>query len=248
MVEICSTSTSSEYLPSCSHRNYSLSEQIYTPVEIGQSGDIYSIAFYNIGAERTRNWDVYLKHTTKSSFTSNNDWEYVHPSYLLFSGEVTMAANQWTVINFDSPFSYNGTDNLMVVVDDNTGSYEYENERRVKYLVFYAPGQSIEVDYDYENFDPQHPGDIYVYSNTVDLKNCIQFDFNPCVKPSGLTASHIGNSSAIIEWNEDGGASDWVLEYSASETFSPALPRCRSPERLSSRSPASCPRPPTMSG
>ena len=220
MVEICSYSDINEYLPSCSHSRYSLSEQIYTAAEIGQSGDIYSIAFYNTGVERTRNWDVYLKNTTKSTFSGVSDWEYIHPSYLVFSGDVTMAANQWTVINFDTPFTYNGTDNLMVVVDDNTGSYDYYN--RIAYYVSSAPGQSIEYYYDYVNYDPQHPGDIIGNVHLRDVKNCIQFDFNPCVKPSGLTASHIGNSSAIIEWNEDGSASDWILEYSSSETFSPS--------------------------
>ena len=42
----------------------------------------------------------------------------------VFSGSVTMAANAWSFIVFDTPFEYDGTSNLVVVTDDNSGRYD----------------------------------------------------------------------------------------------------------------------------
>ncbi|MBQ0088339.1 MAG: hypothetical protein KBT27_03275, partial [Prevotellaceae bacterium] len=60
--------TSSEYLPSYSYYYYSLSEQIYTAEEIGTTGTIQKIAFYNSGQTKTRNYTMYVSLTSKSSF------------------------------------------------------------------------------------------------------------------------------------------------------------------------------------
>ena len=57
-----------QYLPSYSYYNYSLTQQLYTASEIGQSGIISSIAFYNDGSEQMRNYTIFMVNTTKSSF------------------------------------------------------------------------------------------------------------------------------------------------------------------------------------
>ena len=121
--EIGTGETTNNYLPSYSYYNYSMSQQIYTPQEIGMAGTISCMAFYNEGAERTRTYDFYLATTEKSSFSSETDWITVAASDKVFSGSVTMAANTWTFVVFDTPFEYDGTSNLVVVADDNSGSY-----------------------------------------------------------------------------------------------------------------------------
>lgn len=110
-----------DYLPSYSYYKYSLSEQIYTAEELGDAGSITSIAFYNEGAEATRWYDIYLKYTTKINFSSTTDWEPAFYSDRVFSGSVTLQADDWTVITFDTPFDYDGISNLILVVNDNTG-------------------------------------------------------------------------------------------------------------------------------
>ena len=116
------TSTS-DYLPSYNYYNYSLTEQIYTSAELGGEGIITSIAFYNEGAEKTRTYDFYMKATTKSTFTGATDWITVSASDKVFSGSVTMVAGDWTTITLTTPFVYDGTSNMVLVADDNTGSY-----------------------------------------------------------------------------------------------------------------------------
>ncbi len=120
--EIGTSETINSLLPSYSYRNYALTQQIYTAEEIGTAGTISCIAFYNEGAEKTRTYDFYLATTEKSSFSDNVDWITMAESDKVFSGSVTMASNAWTFVIFDTPFEYDGTSNLVVVADDNTGS------------------------------------------------------------------------------------------------------------------------------
>jgi hypothetical protein len=111
-----------EYLPSYSGSRYSVSEQIYTAEELGDAGSITSIGFYNEGAETTRWYDIYLRHTTRTGFSDTTGyWEPVnYPYSTAFSGSVTMRANDWTVITI-SPFDYDGISNVLLVVNDKTG-------------------------------------------------------------------------------------------------------------------------------
>ena len=115
-----------DYLPSYSFYEYALSQQIYTPEEIGSACTITSISFFNkANTDRDRNYDIYLKHTDKSSFSSKTDWITMSASDKVFSGAVTMSAVAWTTFVLDTPFEYDGTSNLVLVVDDNTNGYDH---------------------------------------------------------------------------------------------------------------------------
>ena len=148
--------TTSPYLPSYSYYNYSLTQQIYTAEEIGAAGVISSIGFYNGGATKTRTYDFYLIATDKTSFESGSDWVAVTDDNKVFSGEVTMTAGGWTMIDFDRPFVFDGTSNLILVADDNTGSYT--NAPYMKCRTFSAPSQAIRVFSDGTDYDPSAPG------------------------------------------------------------------------------------------
>ena len=150
------------YLPSYNYFCYSLTQQIYTASELGESGNITSIAFYNGGAEKTRTYDFYLKTTAKSSFSSNTDWETVSASDLVFSGIVTMAAGGWTVLTLDTPFAYDGMSNVVLVTDDNTGSRT--GSPHMSCRVYDASNQSIRIYSDGTDYNPYVPAS---YSGTL---------------------------------------------------------------------------------
>ena len=145
-----------EYLPSYSYYNYSLSQQIYTAEEIGRGGTIKSVAFFNGGATRTRNFDVYMVSTEKTAFENTNDWIPVTGSDLVFSGQVTINANEWTTLQFDTPFQYDGMSNIVLIVDDNTGGWACCAQ--VACRVFETQGnQAIRVYEDSPNYNPYNP-------------------------------------------------------------------------------------------
>ena len=198
------------YLPSYSLYNYTLSQQIYTAEELGSPGMIKSIAFYNGGTEMTRIYDLYMKPTEKSSFSGSLDWEVVTLSDKVFSGEVTLVPGEWTFFTFDTPFAFDGESNVVLVVDDNTGSWISGMSCRV----FDAPSQAIRIYSDGINYDPFAPTS---YSGTVmDVKNQIYLtkeSFSGCMTPSRLTATEIGPDFVRLSWNENGDSEQWFVVY-----------------------------------
>ena len=206
---IGSGTTTNSYLPSYSYYNYSLTQQIYTAEEIGTAGTINSIAFYNAGSEKTRTYDMYLVHTDKESFASGTDWITVTADDMVFSGEVVMAANQWTIFVIDG-FEYDGTSNLALIMDDNTGSYSSGLACRV----FNASNMALRVYSDGTNYNPTAPS---AYSGTVlSVKNQIMIDITPsggtvCEKPATLEADGITAHEAVLTWTEGSGL--YNVEY-----------------------------------
>ena len=187
-VQIGSGETTNSYLPSYSLYNYSLTQQIYTAAEIGVSaGTINSIAFYNGGSEKTRDYDLYLVNTDKAAFASTTDWITVAATDKYFTGSVTMAAGEWTTLTLSTPFSYTGG-NLAVIMDDNSGSWSGGMACRV----FDATAQALRVYSDPTNYDPTNPSG---YTGTVlDVKNQIVLNITPSSTP-GPTPTPTGDLS-----------------------------------------------------
>ncbi|MBQ8957895.1 MAG: fibronectin type III domain-containing protein, partial [Bacteroidales bacterium] len=188
VVTIGEGSSSNVYIPTRSYYNYSLTQQLYTADEIGSAGSISSIAFYNSGTEVTRDLTLYLVNTDKTVFSDNYDWITVSASDQVFSGNVTLTSGAWATITFDTPFAYDGSSNLAVVVDDNTGNYVNgsdflaDNTTTSQALYIYSDGV---------NYDPFNPSN---YSGTQPfMKNQIQL---------GLDDSATGSSLVLYEGEE----------------------------------------------
>ena len=123
-------------VPTNSGQKYSLSQQIYTNNEMGNAGTITKIAFQVSNSKSTtRSLEVYLAHTSKSSFDSNSDWVQQATSNKVFSGSVSFANSGWTTITLDTPFEYDGTSNLLLTVDDNTNT-ALNNTNRLSFYRF----------------------------------------------------------------------------------------------------------------
>ena len=150
-VTIGSGNNTSQYLPTYTYNRYSFSEQIYTAAEIGSAGTIRTLSFRVSSNATSRNVAIYLKHTTKTSFTSNTNWESMSNSDLVFNGTVTFTSG-WTEITLDTPFEYNGTSNLIVAVDDN--NYDYTFNAMQCYTYNAGSDRSIYVTSDNTNYTP----------------------------------------------------------------------------------------------
>ena len=106
---------------------YSVTQQIYTPTEIGASGSITSIAFY-VGTARSssRTLEIYLNSSSSSDFEYDDGNYYtqaIRASHLVYSGTQNFNSTGWRTITLDTPFEYDGTSYLLVSVIDKTGSY-----------------------------------------------------------------------------------------------------------------------------
>ena len=218
----------SVYLPSYNYFDYSLSQQIYTAAEFGSAGLITSIAFYNGGEEKTRTYDFYMKATDKSTFSSSTDWVTVTEDDKVFSGQVTMVAGDWTFITFTNPFLFDGTSNVVLVTDDNTGGFS--NSPHMQCRVFEASSQAIRASRDNTDYNPFAPSG---YSGTVmDVKNQLMFTKEPlsgCVRPLNLDVNNITHSAATVTW--DGYTESYLAQLGLIQTttlvdedFSNAIP------------------------
>ena len=212
----------SDYLPSYSYYNYSLTQQIYTADEIGGAGTITGMAFFNSGNQKTRTFDFYLKSTTKSTFSSVTDWETVTEADKVFSGSVTMATGGWTMIAFDTPYDYDGTSNLVLVADDNSGVWT--NSPHMSCKVFNATNQAIYVYSDNTNFSPLSPPTSYTsndYSALLSVKNqlLITKEEAPSITTFNITVSANPAEGGFVNMEgrellydfEDGTSQGWTI-------------------------------------
>lgn len=206
-IEIGSGTETSNLLPTNNYYKYSLTQQIYTKDEIGGSATLESISFLNASQyERNRNLDIYLMHTDKEAFADGSDWIDCSGAQKIFSGEVLFFIDEWTTIVFDTPFEYNGTDNLVVVIDDNTGDYTSSTP----FYVFDAPGHAMYVRSDDTNYDI---ASISEYTGTkLDVKNQVKFNAAPNrARPTNLQVTDVTYNSATISWEGEG--SRWNIQY-----------------------------------
>lgn len=213
VVSIGNTDRSDGYLPIDQYSKYSLTQQIYTKNEINHAaGKITSIAFYGNDYGMKRTCDVYLTLTTKNAFESNTDWVIVAPEDKVFSGQITVNNGLWTIIDFDTPYEYDGESNLLVTIDDNSN---VANSSTVYWGVFDASGnQAMYYSKRYStpvNLDPtQHIEESGAY---YARKNCIQLCFETTPKPYKVEAVVVGDVSAQIQCSLRGGATAWNLRY-----------------------------------
>lgn len=191
-------------LPTYTNYHFSLTQQIYTVAELGAAGYIESIDIYCVSNPTTRDMDIYMVNTDKDSFSSGSDWITVTDGDIVFSGSVTFTANAWKTITLDAGFNYDGNHNVAIIIDDNTGDYE---NSAATYRVFNATDQAIYVYNDNTNYDPTNPGS---YSGTkTSVKNQIRIlkgEAPSCLKPSGVTVTYTGGTTATVSWASDAAA------------------------------------------
>ena len=213
VVEVGKTTYGHGYLPSRPNEKVSTSQQIYTSSEIGKAGMITSIAFYNYDVGSKRNYDIYLSHTSKAAFNNESDWVVVAESNRVFSGTVNLGS-EWTVIDFETPFQYDGKQNLLLTVDDNTGKSTGSNYNIGSYS---ASGHQALFYYSSTNLDPTQPiteaGVFHPSYSSDERKNCIQLCFETNPKPYKLEAVEVGDVSAQIQCSLRGEATAWNLRY-----------------------------------
>jgi len=210
---IGSGTSTNAYLPTYAYYNYSLTEQIYTAAEIGQACTITAIAFkVSNSKSATRALDLYMVHTTKTAFSGNSDWVSLSTSNKVFSGEVAFNASGWTTITLDTPFAYNGTDNLIIGVDDNTGSYVSPSSNCPAFYV-YSTGANRAL-YKYEDNTNYNPASMSTSGTSLTSNNQIQLTIIPNEPTTELptvtttAVSNIAPTTAMSGGNvtADGGA------------------------------------------
>ncbi len=199
-VTVGSGTSTNQNVPTYAASNYSIAQQIYTSSEVGDAGTITKIAFkVSNSITATRNIDVYLSHTSKSTFSSRSDWVTQTSTNKAFSGSVSFAASGWTTITLDTPFEYDGTSNLLLTVDDNTGSTVSSCP---KFYVYTANSRAL---YKYNTYTNYSPASMSGNGNL--MNNVNQVIFTKTVPSSSETLIATPNTLADFTYAEGFGPS-----------------------------------------
>jgi len=188
------------------------SQQIVTATEYatgnGLAGNITKIRwmFPNIGTTTSYgDWDVYIGHTTKTSFASNSDWVPIGDLTQVFSGNIHTltnppTANQWFEIEFSTPFNYNGTDNIVVAVNEKTPGFSGAPTKRS-----YNSGPNTGI-YARRDGAPYDPANLPNASARTGNLPQLQFEgqLATCFVPTGLSFTQTSMTSADLTWSSDG--------------------------------------------
>ena len=200
----------------------SYSQSIYLASEINASGDVTSIEYaLNAGSDFSSaddNVDVWIGHTAKTVFGSTSDWVDVTTlSHVLVDGTITVA-NDVLTITFSSPFTYNGTDNLVVAIDANEAGYGSSSD----YVLSTNGSGDLTLDQrsDSTNSDPTSPAAGFLRQNRGNIT------FNgitqACPDTSALALDAVTNNTATISWTAGGTETAWEYVLQASGTGEPA--------------------------
>ena len=205
-----STTYQGSQIPTNTYYNYGATQQIYLASELGEATTIGQLDFfYTFGSSITRRLKIYLGHTTMNAFSSSSDVIPESQLTLVYSGEYTFSNTpRMNSIQLQTPFAYNGTDNLVVAVIDSTGSWQSSGD---KFMTFSAPNRSL---YYSRDGSPVNFSNVTFnmgsYCNVLHLPG--ECDVTACPTPNySVTA---GVTTAEIDWVVSGTAR---MEYRATD-------------------------------
>ena len=190
------------YTPYNSLWSYSYVQQVYTADEIGMAGTISSIAFClkESEADQTNEYDIFMKHVTRETFGSTTDFETVTAENLVYSGSITFSPG-WTTITLETPFEYDGTQNLMIALHEKTSGYS------TRYFYYTSKANSV-ISFHSDSYNPNpyeigtYAGSKYTAQNRANIKINIEaaggYALN-AVTEHGTVQFNVGEGESLKE-------------------------------------------------
>ena len=201
-----------------------MTQQIYTSTELSSAGIsngdvISSIAFMPATVNKnTANWSVYLVNTNKNNFESRTDYVTIS-NQANFTGQLSLISENWTTINFTTPFTYTGGNILICVLDydatppSNANSYYVYETSEVSLLALQGSNVLDVTKNPTENLNSTM---LNYYAKTYYNRNYIQFTKSagaPITAPSAptnLTAT-AEETSILLKWDAVDGATSYKV-------------------------------------
>lgn len=118
---VIGTATTADRYPFERYYNYATHEAIYLQSEINNTGDITHIAYERHSGPNTapiENVSIYIRHTTATTLaTGSVTLPPPSPYQLVYSGTFPNDAGEgWREVQLTTPFYYNNTDNLQILI------------------------------------------------------------------------------------------------------------------------------------
>lgn len=122
-VGIGSSDTTWSY-PLFSYYHDSRTQSIYTAAELGGARTFGSLSLHvsTLPGQTLNAFTIRLKHTTKNDFSGSATWESTAWTVCHQSNQ-NISSTGWVTFPFSTPFSYNGSNNLMIDISFNNTFY-----------------------------------------------------------------------------------------------------------------------------
>lgn len=120
--------TDTQWIPiGCRLFKYTRSASLYLSSEIGVSAPVTKLAWFDdTGASTSRPVKIYLKETTDIVLTANTWADQITGATEVFSGDISTVYG-WNEFTMTTPFNHSGTNNLLVLIEMNKGSFCDDN-------------------------------------------------------------------------------------------------------------------------
>ena len=211
--------TTNYVFPVNNYYHYTYSQQIFLASEMNGPAEISSISFqYAYGSPTTSktNVTIYLGHTTQSDFPGTTNYIPVTNLQQVYTGHLNCQQG-WNTFTFTTPFQYNGTDNLVLAVDDNSDAYNgssytfyvHSTGNDYRALAYYS---------DSNNPDPSNPTAVSTSTSRSTNRSNVIFGIPceedvVCVSPN-VYVLETSESSITLDWAPGYTESAWDVEYS----------------------------------
>ena len=108
---------------------YSYVQQIYTADDMNHDSMSISKVSFNYYSDKQmlekNSCKIYLGHVSRNAFNTSTDIVPIDSLQLVYEGPIHCYKG-WNDIILDSQFEYNGTDNLLIAIDDNSGNFNHD--------------------------------------------------------------------------------------------------------------------------
>ncbi|WP_181369480.1 GEVED domain-containing protein [Flavobacterium album] len=203
------TGTTTATMPVSSYFGYSYSQQLYLATEINATGTpgntyITKVRFLPSSVQTPlstyNNWTVYIGNTPKTSFGSATDWVASTDLTQVFSGTIpTLTNGAWVEITLTTPFLWDGTNNLVIAVDENAASYTDSDTTGTTWQAFTATNRGIYVRSDTVNPTAATPGSGTTQS-TVPQVQLVMTTPPACGIPSSIVGAATAFNAGTATW------------------------------------------------
>ncbi len=211
-VQIGSGTSTSYYLPVGNYYHYSYTQQLVLASELNGATSFTGIDFqYAYSSAMTDKTDVtiYMANVAATSLSSGFV-PYTSSFQEVYSGALNCTQG-WNHFEFDTPFDYNGTGNLLIVIYDNSDDY---NGSSYVFNTHSASGMGRYVQNDSDPYDINNipSGTAYDYRANMKLYAGQCLSVAVCSAPS-LMVTGVEATSVDLAWAPGADETSWDVDY-----------------------------------
>lgn len=200
------TGTSVSNGPPARPSSESYGQTLYYPAQIGTSGYITKLVYQRYDTQSYANamhWTVYLGTTTQTSFFGSLNFDDMIPVGNLtqvFDGDVEVTSTE-VIVSFETPFYYDGVDQLVVAVNELTLGKHYSYLKATSYGT--SSNAPAKVAINTSTFASVNAASPLASSDqmqaTAEQAN-VDITFSTCLWPTAITATNPTTTTMQVGW------------------------------------------------